>query len=148
MSKQLNDNELARFAEEYAAQWNESDPETRRKRIRELWAPTGAQTLVDPPVEMREEAERLQFPMPALEVRGHDAMDRRVTRAYEMFIASGEYEFAVEAPAFRLPAGLIGVSWTMVAKADGAVAGGGFEVIGLDDEGRILSDHQYIEGVR
>lgn len=148
MSKQLNDNELARFAEQYAAQWNEADADTRGKQIRELWAPTGAQTLVDPPIEMREEAERLQFPMPALEVRGHDAMDRRVTRAYEMFIESGEYEFAVQEAPIRLPAGLIGVSWTMVAKADGTVAGGGFEVIGLDDEGRILSDHQFIEGVR
>ncbi|MEV6561301.1 hypothetical protein AB0M22_36675 [Nocardia sp. NPDC051756] len=148
MSKQLNDNELTRFAEQYAAQWNESDPAARSKAIRELWAPTGAQTLVDPPVEMREAAEQLQFPMPPLEVRGHDALDRRVTRAYEMFIESGEYEFAVEDAAIRLPAGLIGVSWTMVAKADGTVAGGGFEVIGLDDEGRILSDHQYIAGVR
>ncbi|WP_405166928.1 hypothetical protein OG203_18555 [Nocardia sp. NBC_01499] len=148
MSKQLNDSELARFAEQYAAQWNEPDPAARRKQIRELWAATGAQTLVDPPVPMRKEAQRLQFPMPPLEVRGHDALDRRVTRAYEMFIESGEYEFAVEEAPIRLPAGLIGVSWTMVAKADGAGAGGGFEVIGLDNEGRILSDHQYIVGVR
>ncbi|WP_069163140.1 hypothetical protein [Nocardia altamirensis] len=147
MSKQLNDTELARFAEQFAALWNESDAEVRRKQIRELWAPTATQTLVDPPVEMREQVENLQFALPALEVRGHDALERRVTRAFEMFIESGEYAFAVPA-ATRLPAGLVGVTWTMVTKADGSIAGGGFDVIGLDDEGRILTDHQFIEGVR
>ncbi|MEV6139486.1 hypothetical protein AB0L63_26215 [Nocardia sp. NPDC051990] len=47
-----------------------------------------------------------------------------------------------------LPAGLIGLPWSMISRADGSVAGGGFEVIGLDPDGRIASDHQFIEGVR
>ncbi|WP_338772525.1 hypothetical protein V7968_13965 [Nocardia vulneris] len=148
MSKQMNEKELATFAERFAALWNESDPEAREQRIREFFAPTGVQVLVDPPVELREQVERLQFALPALEVRGYAALSRRVTRAYELFIASGDYEFAVPAPAIPLPAGLIGVSWVMVAKADGAIAGGGFDVLGLDTDGRILTDHQFIEGVR
>ena len=143
----MTNNDLTHFAQRYMAQWNESDPELRRKLIREVWAPTGAQTLVDPPVEIREAAERLNFAVPALEVRGHDAMEARVARAYEMFVASGEYLFEVGA-ATRLPAGLIGLPWSMVARADGSVAGGGYEVIGLAPDGRITSDHQFIEGVR
>ncbi|MFX0574324.1 hypothetical protein [Nocardia nepalensis] len=147
MSKQFDDNDLTHFAERYMAQWNEPDPELRRKLIHEIWAPSGAQTLVDPPVEIREAATRLNFAVPALEVRGHDAMAARVDRAYEMFVASGEYVFEV-GTATWLPAGLIGLPWSMVARADGSVAGGGYEVIGLDSDGRITSDHQFIEGVR
>lgn len=129
------------------SQWNESDPEIRRKLIHEIWAPEGAQTLVDPPVEIREAAANLNFAVPALEVRGHDAMEARVSRAYEMFVAPGEYIFEVGA-ATGLPAGLIGLPWSMVSRADGSVAGGGYEVIGLDSDGRITFDHQFIEGVR
>ncbi|MEV5837101.1 hypothetical protein [Nocardia sp. NPDC052112] len=147
MSKQLDDSDLARFAERYMAQWNESDPQLRRKLIEEVWASSGAQTLVDPPVEIRAAAANLNFAVPALEVRGHDAMAARVSRAYEMFVAPGEYLFEVGV-ATRLPAGLIGLPWSMVSRTDGSVAGGGFEVIGLDSDGRITSDHQFIEGVR
>ncbi|WP_433727073.1 hypothetical protein ACQP0C_34995 [Nocardia sp. CA-129566] len=147
MSKRFDSNDLTAFAERYMAQWNEADPELRRKLIHEIWAPTGAQTLVDPPLEIRQAAAQLNFAVPALQVRGHDAMEARVTRAYEMFVASGEYLFEV-GEASELPAGLIGLPWSMVARADGTVAGGGYEVIGLDTDGRITSDHQFIEGVR
>ncbi|WP_063044724.1 hypothetical protein [Nocardia pseudovaccinii] len=142
-----DDNNLAHFAERYMAQWNESDPAIRRKMIEEIWAPAGAQTLVDPPVEIREAAANLNFGVPALEVRGHDAMDARVSRAYEMFVAPGGYTFEVGV-ATQLPAGLIGLPWSMISRADGSVAGGGYEVIGLDSDGRITFDHQFIEGVR
>lgn len=54
----------------------------------------GAQLLVDPPHAIRDAATELAFPVPRLEVRGHDEIDRRVTRAYEMFIEPGEYAFA------------------------------------------------------
>lgn len=147
MSKRFDNNDLTAFAERYMAQWNEADPELRRKLIHEIWAPSGAQTLVDPPLEIRQAAAQLNFAVPVLEVRGHDAMQARVTRAYEMFVASGEYLFEV-GEAAELPAGLIGLPWSMVARTDGSVAGGGYEVIGLDADGRITSDHQFIEGVR
>ncbi|MFI6365797.1 hypothetical protein ACIBG0_23915 [Nocardia sp. NPDC050630] len=143
----MSNQDLTRFAERYMSQWNESDPEIRRKLIHEIWAPEGAQTLVDPPVEIREAAANLNFAVPALQVRGHDAMEARVSRAYEMFVAPGEYIFEVGA-ATPLPTGLIGLPWSMVSRADGSVAGGGYEVIGLDPDGRITSDHQFIEGVR
>ncbi|WP_280401821.1 hypothetical protein [Nocardia carnea] len=147
MSKRFDDTELTAFAERYTAQWNEADPELRRKRIHEIWAPAGAQILVDPPVEIRQAAAQLGFVVPTLEVRGHDAIQARVARAYEMFVAPGDHLFEA-GQATELPTGLIGLSWSMVARADGAVAGGGYEVIGLDADGRICFDHQFIEGVR
>lgn len=39
---------------------------------------------------------------------------------------------------------LVGLGWKMVAVVDGTVAGSGYDVIVLDDDGRILPDHQHI----
>src|SRR4051812_46120075 len=81
-----NELDVKVLADRYVAQWNEPDPAARSALIRELWAHDGIQVLVDPPQEIREAAEQLAFPVPPLEVRGHDALDARVTRAYEMFV--------------------------------------------------------------
>jgi hypothetical protein len=142
MSKQFDDNELAGFAERYVALWNESDPGNRGKLIRELWAADGAQVLADPPQEIRAAAAALAFPIPTLEVRGHDALDRRVTRAYEMFL--GDHVFEACGQATQLSVNLIGLTWAMVSRTDGSVAGGGYDVLALDDDGRIRVDHQFI----
>ncbi|MGW4326138.1 hypothetical protein ACWEKR_09625 [Nocardia sp. NPDC004573] len=144
MSKELDERELSRFAERYIALWNESDAEARRQRIRQLWAEDGAQVLVDPPQAMREALARLSFPIPAVEIRGYEALDRRVDRAYDEFVAPGEHVFVTGGPAVFLSVNLIGLRWHMVTKADGAVVGGGYDVVALDDEGRIRWDHQYI----
>ncbi|WP_174188111.1 hypothetical protein [Nocardia barduliensis] len=144
MSKQLDEQELSRFAERYVALWNEPDAVARRRQIRQLWAEDGAQVLVDPPQTMREALAALSFPIPTVEIRGYEALDRRVDRAYEEFVAPGEHVFTGNGPAVRLSVNLIGVTWHMVTKGDGAVVGGGYDVIALDDEGRIRWDHQYI----
>ncbi|GAA5070469.1 hypothetical protein [Nocardia iowensis] len=47
-----------------------------------------------------------------------------------------------------MPAGLIGLGLALIAQADNSVAGAGFDVIGLNADGRIHTDHQFIEGVR
>ena len=67
---------------------------------------------MDPPQAMRDAATALAFPVPRLEVRGHDELDRRVTRAYAMFIEPGEYTFkatAVVTPSLLAPA-LVGLA--------------------------------------
>ena len=46
-------------------------------------------------------------------------------------------------PCLLAPA-LVGLAWEMVAVADGTVAGSGYDVLVLDDDGRILLDHQHI----
>ena len=133
------------FADRYVALWNEPDPATRRRMIRELWAPGGAQVLVDPPVEMRDAADRLAFPHPTLEVRGYDAIEARVSRAYEMFIAPGEYVFEFGGDASRLLGNVVSLNWSMVSRADREKAGGGLNVVALGDDGRIRLDYLFVE---
>ncbi|WP_278263721.1 hypothetical protein [Nocardia sp. AG03] len=144
MNDRLDDTTLSHLTERYVAVWNEADPDARRKRIAELWAEDGAQVLTDPPQEIRAAAAGLAFPIPPLQVRGHRELDARVTRAYEMFVAPGEYVFQARATATRLAANLIGLGWAMVATADGTEAGTGYDVLALDETGRIRSDHQFI----
>ncbi|MTE13827.1 hypothetical protein [Nocardia aurantiaca] len=131
------------LAGRYLAQWNESDPELRRKLIRELWAEDGAQILVDPPEDMRNAATRSSFPIPPLEVRGHHALERRVERAYDMFVGPGEHRFVQRGEVTPLLKQVVAFTWSMVT-AGGTVVGGGMDVLALDDDGRIRTDHQHI----
>ena len=148
MTKQLDHQALVDFTRRWFALWTEADPQARSRQVADLWAPAGAQVLVDPPRAMRDAAAELAFPVPRLEVRGHDEIDRRVTRAYELFIEPGEYTFKAtgDGDAVRLAPALVGLAWEMVTVADGTVAGSGYDVLVLDDDGRILLDHQHILG--
>jgi hypothetical protein len=146
MTKQLDHQALVDFTRRWFTLWTEADPQARSKQVVDLWATNGAQVLVDPPQAMREAATELAFPVPRLEVRGHDEIDRRVTRAYEMFIEPGEYTFKAtgDGDAVVLAPALVGLAWDMVTVADGTVVGSGYDVLVLDDDGRILVDHQHI----
>jgi hypothetical protein len=137
--------DLQQLVDRYLALWNEPDPETRRRVIRELWAPDVAQVLVDPPEEVRDAADRLAFSMPTLEVHGYDALEARVTRAHEMFIAPGEYVFELGASPSRLLDNVVSLNWTLASRADGTKAGGGVNVLALGGDGRIRIDYQFIE---
>ncbi len=136
--------DIRQWADRYVAQWNEPDPEVRAKLIRELWAQDGLQVLVDPPREVREAAGRLAFSVPPLEVRGHDALNARVTRAYEMFVATGEHVFEAAEEALPLLSGVLSIRWSMVSTSTGQAVGGGLDILALDSDGRILTDHQFI----
>jgi len=76
----------------YVAVWNEPDAALRRKAIQELWTEDGAHIL-QPPAEVRQAAAGLGFASAALEARGHDELEIRVTRAYQDFVAPGEFTF-------------------------------------------------------
>jgi hypothetical protein len=136
---------LKTLSDRYLSLWNEPDLGVRRKLIRELWAPDGAQVLVDPPQEIRHAAVRLRFSTPTLEVHGYDALEARVTTAYEMFVEPGEFVFRARGNSTHLLRNVVTVDWAMVSADDGAHAGGGVEVLDLDDEGRIRTDYQFIE---
>ena len=146
MDKQLDEQALADFTRRWFELWTEADPQARSRQVANLWAPNSAQVLVDPPQAMRDAAAELAFPVPRPEVRGHDEIDRRVTRAYELFIEPGEYTFKAtgDGDAVLLAPGLVGLAWEMVTVADGTTAGSGYDVLVLDDDGRILMDHQHI----
>jgi hypothetical protein len=128
----------------YVAVWNEPDPELRRKAIHELWAKDGAHIL-QPPQEIREAAARLGFISTTFQARGHDALDVRVTRAYEEFVAPGEFTFQPRDNADRL-GNVVKFNWEMVPSGGGEAAGAGLEILILDEDGRIKTDYQFIEG--
>ncbi|MDL4814497.1 hypothetical protein [Actinomadura opuntiae] len=140
------DERLEQWSDRYIAQWNESDPETRRVLIKELWTPDGVQVLVNPPQEIRDAARNLAFPIPPLEVRGHDALNGRISRAYDMFVAPGEHVFKAAGEATYLLPNVLALRWSMASVDTGEAVGGGLDVITLDDEGRIRTDHQFIGG--
>jgi hypothetical protein len=127
----------------YVAVWNEPDAELRRKAVAELWAEDGVQIL-QPPREIREAAAALGI-TPILEARGHDALDVRVTRSYEEFIAPGEFFFRARDNADRL-AGVVKFNWEMVPTGGGEPAGAGLEILVLGEDDRIRTDYQFIEG--
>ncbi|KAB8196764.1 hypothetical protein FH608_008690 [Nonomuraea phyllanthi] len=136
--------DVKRWADRYVAQWNEPDPAARTALVRELWAPDGVQVLVDPPQAIREAAADLAFPAPPLEVRGHDALDARVARAYEMFVAPGEHVFEAAGEASLLLQNVVAIRWSMVSTRTREAVGGGLDILALDGDGRVRTDHQFI----
>jgi len=130
------------LADRYVAVWNEPDAERRRKTITELWTEDGVH-LLQPPQEIRQTAAALGM-TPTLTARGHDALKVRVTRAYENFVASGEFVFRPRDNTARLD-DVVKFNWEMVRSSDGTVAAVGLEILVLDDDGRIRIDHQFIE---
>jgi hypothetical protein len=132
------------LADRYAAVWNEPDTQRRRAAIRELWSADAVHVL-QPPQEMLRSAEAIGFDRLVLQARGHDALQSRVTRAYEEFVAPGTYVFRSRGNAGRLH-DVVKFNWEMVAKDGGEVAGVGLEILILGPDGRILSDYQFIEG--
>ncbi|SNT61805.1 hypothetical protein SAMN05216276_108533 [Streptosporangium subroseum] len=129
------------LAARYVALWNEPDAELRRKAIRELWAEGGSHVL-QPPQEIREIAARLGFGSTTLEAHGYDALEVRVTHAYEEFVAPGQFVFQPRDNAVRLH-NVVTFSWEMVPAGGGEVAGGGLETLVLDENGHIATDYMF-----
>ncbi|MFI6513752.1 hypothetical protein ACIBCT_39635 [Streptosporangium sp. NPDC050855] len=126
----------------YVAVWNEPDPGLRREAVAGLWAKDGVQRL-QPPQEIRDAAGALGLTA-VLEARGHEELEVRVTRSYEEFVAPGAFRFRPRGGAGRV-GDMVTFAWEMVPTDGGEPAGAGLEVLVLDEDGRILTDHQFIE---
>lgn len=133
--------DLPGFAERYVAVWNEPDAEVRRTTIARLWTEDAVQYL-EPPEQVREAAAALAV-TPSMTSRGHEALEARVTRAYEEFVAPGEYVFRPCTDVVRLN-DVVKFSWEMVPVDGGPAAGGGLQVVVLDQDDRIRADYQFI----
>ncbi|OXR42713.1 hypothetical protein B7C42_05050 [Nocardia cerradoensis] len=144
MSYEPTDIELKNLLDHWIGQWNEPDADRRRELIREVWAEDGYQILVNPPEGIRDTARQYGVPAPAVEVRGYDAMFARVTRAYEMFVADGEHFFEAEGEPVRHAGAAVALTWVMRSRADGTVAGSGLEVLTFDPDGRVRTDHEFV----
>jgi hypothetical protein len=132
------------LAGRYVAVWNEPDARLRREAIHELWAADGVHIL-QPPQEIRKVAVGLGFTSATLQARGHDALEVRVTRAYEEFVAPGQFIFQARDNTDRLD-NVVKFNWDMVSPGGDEVAGTGLEILILDEHGRIKTDYQFIEG--
>lgn len=111
----------------YVAMWNEPDPPTRRAQIAALWAEDCAHYT------------------PSMEMHGHAAMEQRVTIAWEKWVRDTGHTFRSCGDAESHHDGLK-FHWEMVTAA-GEVASLGFDFVRLGADGRIASDHQFLEPV-
>jgi hypothetical protein len=127
----------------YVAVWNEPDAALRRKSIRELWTEDGTHVL-QPPAELRLAAAGLGFTSAGLEARGHDELEIRVARAYQDFVAPGEFIFRPRENAGGLR-NVVKFNWEMAPAGGGAAAAVGLEILILSPDGRIEADYQFIE---
>ncbi|GAB2572121.1 hypothetical protein [Kribbella endophytica] len=125
----------------YVAVWGEPDPRRRRAAIQDLWA-EGGRHLLHPPEEVRAAAAGLGFATSELAARGREAIELRVARSHDEFVADGKYIFRAVGDAARLE-DVVKFRWEMESVADGEVVGGGLEILLLDADDRIVADYQF-----
>jgi len=124
MTQTTNETAMDAFVTRYIEMWNEPDAAERRAIIDAQWAPgAGNYTLT-------------------MEAKGLDAIEARVTRAYDAYVGSGLHRFQQHQP-YVAHHGAVRVWWEMVTVDGGEVVGLGQEFLVLDDQGRIVSDHQF-----
>jgi hypothetical protein len=120
------DANLQGLVKRYVALWNEGDPQKRRRDIETLWRPGGSHFT------------------PTRAFAGFDALEVRVQEAHSEFV---ERKGCVFRPAGD-PAGhhdIVKFYWEMIDAQSDNVRALGFDVLQLDSDGKIISDHQFIE---
>lgn len=140
----MADVDINDLTDRYTALWNEPDAARRRAAIRTLWSDDATHVL-QAPTELRHSAAGLGFDHLVLQARGFNALEFRVTHAYEEFVAPGTFVFRSRGNAERLH-DVVKFNWEMARRDGGEVAGVGLEVLILGPDGRIVSDYQFIEG--
>jgi hypothetical protein len=121
MNTQTN---AAEIVDRYVAMWNESDIDKRRLAIVELWAP---------------DARHLAK---SHDCRGYAMIEDRVTRSYAASVAPGINTFR-HAGNIDAHHNIVRFNWHMVRKATDEIAAVGFEMLVLDESGRIKADYQF-----
>jgi hypothetical protein len=108
----------------YVASWNEPDPTERRHVIDDIWSRDGV------------------YRNATTAFAGHDGIEQAVTAAYDAFGANG-YRFQVASVQTNHDA--VRYQWEMVPAAGGEPDSIGTHVAMLGKEGRLISDHQFID---
>ena len=135
-------NTAEQLAHRYVALWNEPDAGARRKAIQDLWT-EDAVHLLEPPEEIVKRAEEIGVTA-TLESRGHEELVRRVTRAYDEFVAPGQFEFRPHGAAVALR-DLVKLRWAMIPAGGGEPVALGIDLLLLTPDGRIHTDYQFVE---
>ncbi|MGH7711524.1 MAG: hypothetical protein ACREOG_09570 [Gemmatimonadaceae bacterium] len=133
--------DLTQLATRYVAVWNEPNADARRTLIRELWA-DDAIHLLQPPADIKQSAAAVGM-IPVLEIRGHAALEWRVTTAHDRFVAPGEFQFRLGEPPERIR-DLVKLDWEMIRTKNGEVEAGGVSLLFLDERDRIVTDYTFI----
>ncbi len=115
---------LETFAANYVALWNEPDTSSRSAAITRLWSVNGIHTTA------------------SMHCIGYEQIDARVTSAHDRFVATGLHTFELDGP-IDGHHNTARFHWLMRDTGTGAVAGGGFDFVVFDDEGRLTADYQY-----
>ena len=130
-----------RLAERYTAVWMEPDADERRRLIADLWSEDAIHVL-QPTQEVYAAADERAV-NPTWQVRGHDELEARVTKAYDDFVGSGQMSFRARDGARRL-GDVVTWRWEGVSP-EGEVLGAGLEFVILAADGRIATDYQFVE---
>ena len=91
-------------------------------------------------VEVREAAAARGFEAIEWRAAGHHAIEHRVARSFETYVAGGQYTFRARRDAVQ-PARVVRFTWEMAPTVCGEVAGGGMEFLILGQDGRIAEDY-------
>src|SRR3954451_9031812 len=102
MTQTMNDTTLDAFVDRYIAMWNDPDPAQRRATIVAQWAPDAGNYTLN------------------LAAEGLDAIETRVTDAYEKYVATGRHRFQIHQPPVAHH-GAVRIWWEMVTVGDGEI---------------------------
>jgi len=138
----MNNNAAEDLAKRYVAIWNEADADARKEAVEALWTDGGVH-LPEPPEEIVKRAAEIGVTA-TLEARGHAELLSRVTRAYDEFVAPGQYEFVKHGEAAALR-DVVKLRWAMVPAGGGEPLAIGIDLLQLAPDGRIGTDYQFIE---
>ena len=114
---------LSALIDGYVAVWNETDTETRRRRIREVWAEDGTTCY------------RL------LDARGYDAIEARVTGSADKWLGEGKYRFRPKQAAAHHD--VVKLDFELMTLPDEKVEASGLCFLLLAADGRIRHDYQF-----
>ena len=110
--------------EKFVSSWNNPDPAARRQVIDEIWSEDGVYRNV-----------RAEYP-------GRDGIEQAVTNAYDAFTANG---FVFRLASVDTNHDAVRYRWEMVPSAGGEPDSIGTHVAMLGSDGRLVSDHQFID---
>jgi hypothetical protein len=109
--------------DDYIAVWNEPNADERRRRIRSLWAPDGTT------------CHRL------LDAHGYEAIEARVTGAWDKWLREGKYIFHLKNAVCHHD--VVKCDWVMVTVPGDEVEATGLSFLVLNPDGRIAHDYQF-----
>jgi hypothetical protein len=113
------------LADRYVAAWNERDVDSRRNAIAALWS---------------SDAPRYSG---ARQAREYELLERRILGPHEKKVGRDGVRFRAARNASRL-SDVVTFRWEMLAPVSETVLASGLEFLVIDDEGRILIDHQFV----